>query len=295
MCTKALKRLDSERPVLIAGATASGKSAMALEIAIGAGGVIVNADALQVFANWRVLTARPSLDEEALAPHLLYGHVAKDFPYSVGQWLRDVEPILTGDARPIIVGGTGLYFSALTEGLAAIPETPNRVREEAMARMEAEGADALLAELDRATTERIDRMNPMRIQRAWEVLQTTGRGLAQWQDETPPPLLPIGESQTLLIDANRDWLNDRIDRRFDAMMANGALEEARRNLAEGWDPTMPSAKAIGAKELIDHLLRNRSLKDAVSAGKTATRQFAKRQRTWFRSKMKGWATVELPK
>ncbi len=288
-----LKSLSGERPVLIAGPTASGKSALALEIAGRQGGVIVNADALQVFANWRVLTARPGPDEEAFAPHRLYGHVPGDAAYSVGHWLRDAALILKGEARPIIVGGTGLYFAALTEGLAEIPPVPAEIRERAAARLAAEGAAALLAELDAATLARIDRANPVRVQRAWEVQAATGRGLASWQDETPAPLLPLAAAQPLLIEADRDWLAARIDRRFDAMVANGALEEARRNLGT-WDPALPSSKAIGARELIDHLRGNRDLKDAVADAKTATRQYAKRQRTWFRSRMRGWAAILLP-
>lgn len=289
-----LNELDAERPVLIAGPTASGKSALALEIASRAGGVIVNADALQVYANWHVLTARPSAEEEALAPHRLYGHVAHDAPYSVGHWLRDVAPLLSGDARPIIVGGTGLYFTALTSGLAPVPPIPDDVRATADARMAGEGPGALLAELDAETAARIDRRNPVRIQRAWEVLVATGRGLAAWQDETPPPLLRLQDAQTLLIEVDRDWLAERIDRRFDAMIADGAIEEVRRNLAIGWDPLKPSGKAIGAPEIVDYLKGNRSLKAAVAAGKAATRQFAKRQRTWFRSRMIGWRSMALP-
>jgi tRNA dimethylallyltransferase len=289
-----LKALDPGRPVLIAGPTASGKSALALEAAARLGGPVVNADALQVFGNWRVLTARPSPAEEALLPHRLYGHVARDEAYSVGRWLRELAPLLDDGPPPVIVGGTGLYFTALTEGLAVIPETPAEVRAEADARLAAEGSAALLAELDPLTAARIDPLNPARVQRAWEVQRATGRGLAAWHAETPRPLLPLAEAQPLLLAPAKDWLNARIDRRFDAMIAGGALEEAARNLRDGWDPAMPSAKAIGARELVEHLSGDRCLKDAVAAGKTATRQFAKRQRTWFRSKMRQWTITELP-
>ncbi|MBD3679304.1 MAG: tRNA (adenosine(37)-N6)-dimethylallyltransferase MiaA [Rhodobacteraceae bacterium] len=283
-----LKTISAERPVLIAGPTASGKSALALELAARQGGVIVNADALQVFANWRVLTARPDRDEEALAPHRLYGHVPGEEAYSVGHWLREVAPLLRGEQRPIIVGGTGLYFTALTEGLAEIPPTPAEIRAKADARMAAEGHEALLAELDPETTARIDALNPVRVQRAWEVQTTTGRGLAAWQDDTPPPLLPLHEAETILIDADKDWLSDRIERRFDYMLAQGALAEAERNLPT-WDPAHPSAKAIGASELIAHLNGEFPLTDARDIAITATRQYAKRQRTWFRGRMGQWA------
>ena len=282
-----LTQLTSDRPVLIAGPTASGKSALALRIAEAQGGVIVNADAIQVFANWRVLTARPSAQDEARVPHLLYGHVAGDAPYSVGHWLREVAPVLRSGPRPIIVGGTGLYFTALTEGLAEIPTLPDHVRPEATARLRAGGIAALLAELDEATLARIDRQNPMRVQRAWEVWHGTGRGLAEWQDATPPPLLPLSDTVPILVDAPKDWLNARIAGRFAAMLAEGALEEARANLAS-WNPDHLSSKAIGAPELIAHLQGRMTLAAAQEAATIATRQFAKRQRTWFRARMRDW-------
>ncbi|TCO69782.1 tRNA (adenosine(37)-N6)-dimethylallyltransferase MiaA [Rhodovulum euryhalinum] len=285
-----LPDLDPARPVLIAGPTASGKSALALAIATRQGGVIVNADALQVFADWRVLTARPTPGDEARAPHALYGHVGWDAAYSVGHWLRDLAPILNGPERPIIVGGTGLYFTALTEGLAEIPPTPPAIRAAADARIAAGGAAGMLAELDAATAARIDRRNPVRVQRAWEVLRATGRGLAAWQDETPPPLLPLAAAQPLVIEAATDWLNARIDARFDAMIAGGALDEVRSNLAR-WDPGLLSARAIGAPELVAHLRGETTLAEAVTAARIASRQYAKRQRTWFRSRMGAWARI----
>lgn len=287
----ALSQLSSERPVLIAGPTASGKSALALEIAERQGGVIVNADAIQVFENWRVLTARPGPDDLARAPHALYGHVARDAAYSVGHWLREVAPLLAGPERVIITGGTGLYFAALTEGLAEIPATPPEVRAEADARRHEAGHEALLPEIDAETRARIDSRNPMRVQRAWEVQRATGRGLASWQDATPPPLLPLAEAQALRVDVDRDWLNARIARRFDQMLDQGALDEARANLA-GWDPAQLSAKAIGAPELIAHLRREIPLGVARDQATVATCQFAKRQRTWLRSRMKPWQSVE---
>lgn len=282
-----LPPIAPDQPVLIAGPTASGKSALALQIAETQGGVIINADAIQVFDNWRVLTARPSAEDEARAPHLLYGHIAGDHDYSVGHWLRDVTPLLTGPDRPIIVGGTGLYFTALTQGLAEIPATPPALRETANARVAQEGFEALLAELDSETAARIDQQNPMRVQRAWEVLQATGRPLAAWQDDTPPPLLPLSQTMPIVFDVPKDWLNTRIAKRFDMMLEGGALQEAQANLAT-FDPTHLSAKAIGAPELIAHLRGEVSLEDARERATIATRQFAKRQRTWFRSKMASW-------
>lgn len=283
-----LDRIDSECPVLIAGPTASGKSALALEIAEAKGGVIVNADALQVYANWRVLTARPPKEDLARAPHYLYGHVDRDAAYSVGHWLRDVAAILEGVERPIIVGGTGLYFTALTEGLAEIPPVPESIR----ARGDELAREEMLERLDAATRDRIDAANRARVQRAWEVLEATGRGLAEWQDATPPPLLPLQDAQPLVIDAPRDWLSPRIARRFGLMLEAGALEEARANLA-GWDPALPSSRAIGAPELIAHLRGETDLDSAIEAACIATRQYAKRQRTWFRARMKSWRTISL--
>ena len=279
--------ISPEQPVLIAGPTASGKSALALEIAERQGGVIVNADALQVFDNWRILSARPSPAEEARAPHQLYGHIPHDAAYSVGHWLREVAPLLRGPERVIIVGGTGLYFTALTEGLADIPPTPAPLRAEADALRRQGDLDRMIDTLDDATRARIDIANPMRVQRAWEVQQATGRGLAAWQDATPPPLLPLGSARAIVLDAPKDWLTPRIEARFTQMIANGALDEARANMAQ-WDPAHLSSKAIGAAELMAHLRGEMTLDEATRAAVIATRQFAKRQRTWFRARMKRW-------
>ena len=286
-----IEGISREAPVLIAGPTASGKSALAMELAARDDRLIVNADALQVYANWRLLTARPSPADEAALPHALYGHIPRDQPYSVGHWLREVAPLLS---RPVvIVGGTGLSFNALTRGLAEVPDTPPAIRAEADARMAAEGSAALLADLDPATAARIDRLNPVRIQRAWEVQRATGRGLASWQDDTPAPLLPLAEAEALVLVPEVDWLNTRIDRRFRRMLAEGALEEAQANLP-GWDPKLPSSKAIGGPELIAYLRGETGLDQATEAAILASRQYAKRQRTWFRSNMKAWQKVSLP-
>lgn len=282
--------ISREAPVLIAGPTASGKSALAMEIAARDGRVVVNADALQVYGNWRILTARPSLADEAALPHALYGHVAPDQPYSVGHWLREVTPLL---ARPVvIVGGTGLNFTALTRGLVEIPPTPPEVRAEADAQLATKGRAALLAELDPDTAARIDPLNAARVQRAWEVQRATGQGLALWQDQTPPPLLPLTQAEALVLVADPGWLNPRIDRRFAQMLDQGALAEAEAN-REGWDPTRPAAKAIGAPELIAHLEGRMTLAEATAAATLASRQYAKRQRTWFRSNMQGWRSIPL--
>ncbi|WP_108814172.1 tRNA (adenosine(37)-N6)-dimethylallyltransferase MiaA [Loktanella sp. Alg231-35] len=275
--------ITPHQPVLIAGPTASGKSALALAIAQAQGGVIVNADALQVFAGWRILTARPDDADLALAPHALYGHVPFEAPYSAGHWLRDVTPFLSGDTRPIIVGGTGLNFHALTQGLAEIPATPDALR----AKANQIALPDLLGDLDAMTRGRIDTQNRMRVQRAWEVQRATGKSLAAWQDETPPPLLPADRAICITMDATKDWLNDRITRRFDLMLQAGALDEAQAMLPN-WNPAFQSSKAIGAPELIAHLQGHLTLEAARDAAIIASRQYAKRQRTWFRSKQKDW-------
>ena len=285
-----LSTLGKTRPVLIAGATASGKSALALDIAAQLGGVIVNADALQVFSGWRILTARPSVEEESRAPHALYGHVPNPESYSVGDWLRDIGSILSGDKRPIIVGGTGLYFRALTEGLADIPAISANIRAQSADLLSQGGLQQMLDDLDAETRARIDVQNPMRVARAWEVLQGTGQSIVSWQAQTPPPLLPLAACHALHLTSPVDWLNDRLKRRFDIMIAQGALEEARSNY-ESWDPKWQSSQAIGAPELIAHLDGHFSLDDAKTHAVTASRQFAKRQRTWFRKRMVAWQAV----
>ena len=275
------------RHVLIAGPTASGKSELALRIAETGGGVIVNADASQVYDCWRILTARPDPAEERRAPHRLYGHVAARAPYSAGHWLREVAALLDAGDRLVIVGGTGLYFSALTEGLAEIPPTPPEVRHDGDARP----LDALVADLDPTTRARIDLRNRARVQRAWEVLTATGRGLAAWQDDTGDPVLPLHQAQAIVFDAGKDWLGQRIEARFDRMIAAGVLDEVR-NVLPDYDPALPAHRAIGAPELVAHLRGWITLNEAREAAVIATRQFAKRQRTWFRNRMKGWRRLD---
>lgn len=286
-----LDQISREAPVVIAGPTASGKSAIAMELAARDGRVIVNADALQVYDCWRVLSARPSAADEAALPHVLYGHVGRDQPYSVGHWLREVQGFLN---RPVvIVGGTGLYLSALTEGLVDIPPTPPEIRHMADARRSGEGIAGLLAELDAATAARIDTANPARVQRAWEVRASTGRGLADWQDATGPALLPLQRVEALVIRPDVGWLDVRIASRFAAMLAQGALDEVAAQLPD-WNPGRAASKAIGAPELISYLRGQATLPEATAAATLASRQYAKRQRTWFRSRMKLWQEIALP-
>lgn len=281
-----LNTIPADRPVLIAGPTASGKSALALRIAQAQGGIIANADALQVYENWSVLTARPDAADLAAAPHRLYGHVAWDAAYSVGHWLREVAALMAG-SRLIIVGGTGLYFRALTEGLADIPATPAAIR----AKADALSLTEMIATLDHATANGIDLNNRARVQRAWEVLQATGQGLAAWQADTAAPLLPLASCTALRMDAPVEWLNTRIARRFEMMLDRSALAEAEANLAR-WNPNLPAMKAIGAQELISHLHGELTLTQARDAAIITSRQYAKRQRTWLRARMGDWRGID---
>lgn len=285
-----LPPIPDDKPVLIAGPTASGKSALALRIAETFGGVIFNADASQVYECWRVISARPSAEEEARAPHLLYGHIPFDQEYSTGHWLREVTPLLTGGPRPIIVGGTGLYFSALTEGMADIPATQPEIRAQA----DQLDLTTLIAGVDTRTLERIDTQNRARVQRAWEVQRATGRSLREWQAETPAPVLDLADTVPIVFDVDKQWLVDRITRRFDQMLDDGALQEVDA-MRDRYDPSLPAFKAIGVPEMMAYLDGHLSLDAARERATIATRQFAKRQRTWFRARMKKWNPIDFSK
>ena len=287
-----IEGLDPARPVLIAGPTASGKSALALRIAQALGGAVVNADALQVWSCWRVLTARPSPEDEAAAPHLLYGHVAPGRAYSVGDWLAEVAGLLKQNRPLVIAGGTGLYLTALTSGLAVIPPVPPQIRAEGDAWLARGGLSGMVEALDARTRAGLDLRNPARVQRAWEVLRATCRGLADWQAETPPPLVAPEAAQRIVLQMDRDRLARRIARRFDAMLDAGALEEVRHALPL-WQPGAQWTRAIGAAELKDHLEGRATLAEARERAIIATRQYAKSQRIWFRNRMRGWPTLEV--
>ena len=289
---KNFDKIDHNTPVLIAGQTASGKSHLALEIAETHGGIIINADAIQVYKNWRILTARPSDTDESKIKHKLYGHVDGATEYSVGSWIKEIKEILLSHSRPIIVGGTGLYFSALTNGLVDIPEIPEKIRLEANARIKKNGFESLVQEIDQETVQKIDTNNPMRVQRAWEVLRSTGRGLNSWHRATPKPTLDLNGCKALLVDGEVSLMNNRIKNRFDQMIEKGLIQEAKNNLAT-WNPKHPSSKAIGACELIAYLNNEISINQLREQIVIATRQYAKRQRTWFRTKMQSWERYSI--
>ena len=285
-----LARVSRDAPVLLAGPTASGKSALAMALAARDGRVIVNADALQVYGCWRLLTARPSLADEAAVTHMLYGQVGREDIYSVGHWLREVTQVIAQHGHKlVIVGGTGLYFAALTEGLADIPPTPPAVREQANA-LRQSNLPAMIAALDASTRAKVDLANPMRVQRAWEVQATTGMGLAAWQAQTPPPTLHLQDCEALVMRPEVAILNARIDQRLDLMVKSGVLAEVRANLSN-WAPHAPWAQAIGADAFVAHLSGNCALDAAVATAKTATHQYAKRQRTWLRNRMADWREI----
>ena len=284
-------------PILIAGPTASGKSALAMRIAERDGGCVVNADASQVYACWRLLTARPSEADTARVPHALYGHVDCARRYSVGDWLRDLAPVLDDlrrrGLRPVITGGTGLYFTALTGGLARIPPIPPEIRATSQALLDAGRAAEMVADLardDPASHARIDLANPMRVQRAWCVLRATGRGLASWQAD--PAEAGLDDWRGYVIMPEKSILNRNLSERFHALVAQGALEECRAWMAAGRAADLPAARVLGARELIAHLRGEIDLAGAVEDAIVATRQYAKRQRIWFRNRMADWTVLD---
>ena len=286
---------DTNRALLIAGPTASGKSALALELAERFGGVIINADSMQVYSDLRIITARPTPEEEKRIPHRLYGFVDAAENYSVGRWCRDVGAALDDVARqgrlPILVGGTGLYFKALTTGLAAVPPIPSDIRAVVRGRLQREGAPALHAELmhlDPATAQRVTVNDRSRISRALEVVLATGRPLSDWHVEGLPPIIDPGSATKVFITCEREELVRRIDTRFATMLKSDALEEIRRLAGRKLDPALPAMKAHGVPWLIRHLRGEISLTDAGAGAVMDTRRYAKRQVTWFRNQMKDW-------
>ncbi|MCP1334984.1 tRNA (adenosine(37)-N6)-dimethylallyltransferase MiaA [Futiania mangrovi] len=289
-----------QRPsaVLIAGPTASGKTALAVAVAERLGADVVNADSMQVYRDLPILSAQPAEDERRGIPHHLFGHVPASVAYSAGQWLRDAGAVLDrleAEGRmAVIVGGTGLYFKALTEGLSEIPAIPPAVREAARARLAAVGSVAMHAELAVRDPEAAASIRPgdgQRIVRAWEVLEATGRPLAAWQAAAAAPRLPLSRTVPVVLTPPRDWLYARIDARFDAMMAAGALEEVRALGAQNLSPELPAMRALGVPDLLAHLRGEVSCADAAAAAKTASRRYAKRQMTWARTQMIAWSAL----
>ncbi len=277
--------------ILIAGPTASGKSALALALAQEFGGVIVNADSMQVYRDLRIITARPTPDEERRVPHRLYGYVDAAENYSVGRWCSEAAAVLAARVAgtpAIIVGGTGLYFNALTRGLAAVPPIPAGIRDDVRTRLTRDGVAALQAELqarDPAAAAKLKPGDRARITRALEVVLATGRSILDWHDSGMPATVDLARAAKVFLMPDRDELLRRIGTRFDAMMAAGALEEVRRLAARNLNPSLPAMKAHGVPWLIRHLKGEVALAEAIEHAKLETRQYTKRQATWFRNQL----------
>jgi tRNA dimethylallyltransferase len=288
-------RASPKRAVLIAGPTTSGKSALALALAEALGGTVINADSMQVYRDLRIITARPTPQDEARVPHLLYGHVDAAENYSVGRWCVDAAAALAAVERagrlPIVVGGTGLYFKVLTRGLAAVPPIPAAIRTAVRARLAAEGVGALYAELDRRDPDAASRLMPgdrARVTRALEVVLATGRSLGQWHDHGMESALDPDRAVKIFLEVERAELYRRIDVRFDAMVAAGVIEEVRALGRRGLDPALPAMKAHGVPWLLRHLAGEIDLATAVAEAKRDTRRYTKRQATWFRHQLPDW-------
>ena len=284
--------------ILIAGPTASGKSALALALGEKHGGVIINADSMQVYRDLRIVTARPTPTEEGRTPHRLYGHVDAAENYSVGRWCDEAAAALAeagqGGDTAIVVGGTGLYFSALTQGLAKMPPIPARIRDDVRGRLSSEGIASLHAELALRDPKAAARLKPndrARITRALEVILATGRSILDWQATNAPAPVALADVAKIFLMPEREELARRIDARFDAMMAAGALDEVRALAARRLNPSLPAMKAHGVPWLTRHLEGEVSLAEAVEHAKLETRQYTKRQATWFRNRLPEFAWI----
>lgn len=294
-----VKPVSKPEIILIAGPTASGKSALALALAEKLGGIIVNADSMQVYRDLRIITARPTPQDEQRAPHRLYGYIDAAENYSVGRWCTEAAAALAATERygraAIIVGGTGLYFNALTRGLTAVPLIPAEIRDKVRARLARDGVGALHRELkqrDPAAAARLMPGDRARIARALEVVLATGRSLLDWHCEGKPASLDPTRAAKVFLMPGRDQLLRRIDARFDAMIAAGAIEEVRALVARDLAPELPAMKAHGVPWLMRHLRGEISLAEAVEGGQRETRQYTKRQATWFRNQLPEFVWAE---
>ena len=278
--------------LVVAGPTASGKTGLALAVAEKIGGTIINSDSMQVYSELRVVSARPSAAEETRAPHKLYGILPATERYSAGRWremaVREIEAVWREKRLPIVVGGTGLYIKALLSGLSEIPGVPEDIRSAARATYDAIGARAFharLAGVDPEAAARLPETDTQRLLRAYEVYLATGKSLSHWHRAAPATEPLPADVQMVLLAPPREDLYVRCNDRFDRMMAQGALDEVAALVALGLDPTLPAMKALGVPELAAHLIGAMTRTAAVEQAKQATRNFAKRQMTWFRNQI----------
>lgn len=284
------------KPILLTGCTASGKSNLAKELAALTPSIIINADALQVYECWKIISARPTQKEMDDFKHVLYGHVNCSTTYNVASWLDEVQPWLRyardNELRPIIVGGTGLYFSLLTEGISKIPPISTAIREKSnkLLRKKPEQLLSDLKNRDFETFVNIDHSNFSRIQRAWEVLHETGKGITFWQKDSPPPTLSLKNTIPVILDVNISTLETNIEKRFKKMVDLGVIDEIKEAFKNRMLSLENKAafRAIGVKEIKQFIDRKLDLKGLEDSVIIKTRQYAKRQRTWFRNKFKGW-------
>ena len=287
--------MSDARPILIAGPTAGGKSAIAARLARELGGIVINADSMQVYRDLCILTARPTAEEDVDAPHALYGFVDGRDAYSAGRYAADAAAAIRQarerGLRPIVVGGTGLYFKALLDGLSPMPAVPDEVR----ARWRAEAAAAVPGELygklrarDPQMAERLAPGDTQRIVRALEVIDTSGVSLLEWQQSPREPVLREADTIRLVVSPAREELYRRIERRFETMIGEGALDEVSRLAALGLDPTLPIMNALGLRPLLRHVRGELERNEAIGEAQTETRQYAKRQLTWARGNMIAW-------
>lgn len=290
--------MHAQHTILIAGPTASGKSALALRMAVEVGGVIINADSMQVYADLRVLTARPGVEDEARVPHRLFGHVDGADAYSAGRYAieagRAISAAHQDGAVAIVVGGTGLYFRTLLDGLSPIPAIPAEVRAKWRSAAAQRGAEHLhreLAACDPVMGARLRPADTQRVTRALEVFEATGRSLAEWQAIPSTPIIDPDATEKIYLDADRAELYDRADRRFEAMMAAGALDEVARLAERKLSPELPVMRAVGVPELLAAVRGTTSIEAAVAAAKLATRHYIKRQQTWASRYMVAWNTI----
>ena len=286
------------QPILITGCTGIGKSSLAIELAKLEDSKIINADSMQVYSSWNILSSRPSNHDISKVPHRLYGYINHDTDYNVGKWIIDVEKELFSDnLRPIIVGGTGLYFKTLLKGLSQLPKISKNTRSISnyLINKNPDLIKKILFKYDFNTFNNIDIKNLRRLQRAYEVFTETGNGLSFWKNKDLKPLLSFSNCKAFVLNGDVNFINKRINERFDKMLDLGVIDEVNNVFSIFKDDRSPASKALGAKQIYSFLKKRNSLKDAVEEAKMKTRQYAKKQRTWFRNQFEQWENIQVNK